>query len=176
VGESRTGRTSCFQGFYALVRCAMLMKSVVDDRWFGADRKLRLPLNGDEPVNLVPIDYVVNFIATVIRENPRQTEQYYHIVPKVPFTVRQVVNAIVDYFDFDGIELVGTRDVSEPNEIETLLAEYLGPYHSYFGTDSYFSTEEADKVMSWQPKNPQMQLKRWINFAVENKFGRERGN
>jgi nucleoside-diphosphate-sugar epimerase len=154
----------------------MLMKSVVDERWFGADRKLRLPLNGDEPVNLVPIDYVVKFIATVIRENPRPKEQYYHVVPKVPFTIRQVVDAIVDYFDFDGIELVGKRELSQPNEIETLLEAYLGPYHSYFGTDSYFSTEAADKVMSWQPENPQEQLKRWIDYAVESKFGRERAN
>ena len=172
VGHSMTGRTSCFQGFYAFVRCASLMKQALNDSRIDGKTRLRIPLTGDEPVNLVPIDYVVEFIATIVRDKPKQKEQYYHVVPKVPFTVRQVVNAIVDVFDFDGIELVGKNEVSGPNEIEKLMGENLGPYHTYFGTDSYFSTEEADKVMSWQPENPQEQLKRWINYAVDSKFGR----
>lgn len=173
VGDSMTGRTACYQGFYALLRCAQFMKRALDEGRLGDIKSLKIPLNGDEPVNLVPVDYVVDFIATVI-DDERKEGKIYHLVPKNPFTVKEVVDVISQYFKFDGIELVGQQDRTEINEIGILLSEYLGPYFKYFGTDSYYQTDNADTVMSWQPGDAKSQLMLWIDYAVQNKFGRKK--
>jgi nucleoside-diphosphate-sugar epimerase len=169
VGDSSTGETLCFQGFYSLVRCAAFFRDAMKRESF-IDKEFRIPLSGTEPVNLVPVDFVVSFIAECVTK-PELHNNTYHVVPKEPFTSKQVMESLVTYFNLKGFRFVGPGDLTDISRIESMLMDYLGPYYSYLGTDSYFSTLQADKVMEWHPSHPEV-LESLIHFAARTKFGR----
>jgi nucleoside-diphosphate-sugar epimerase len=86
VGDSVTGEIDRFEGPYLLV---LLM--------LGAPNELRLPMpsRGETPLNLVPIDYVVD-AGLHIAEHPRAKGRTFHLVDPDPLTVRRVIELIAD--------------------------------------------------------------------------------
>jgi thioester reductase-like protein len=80
VGDSNTGEGDPLSGMYLLM--LMLLSSPVDLR-------LPLPGRGDQPINLVPIDFVVR-AGKAIAEDARSTGKTYNIVDDRPLSVRRV--------------------------------------------------------------------------------------
>jgi thioester reductase-like protein len=80
VGDSRTGEIDRFEGVYLLL---MLMLNSPPD--------LRLPIpgRGDVPLNLVPIDYVVE-AGYAIAKNASTVGKTFHLVDPDPLTARKV--------------------------------------------------------------------------------------
>lgn len=86
VGDSRTGEIDRFEGPYLLV--LLMLNSPVDLR-------VPLPGRGDIPLNLVPIDYVVN-AGLAITNNPRAAGHTFHLVDPHPPTVHRVFEMIAE--------------------------------------------------------------------------------
>ncbi|MBC7173483.1 MAG: SDR family oxidoreductase, partial [Polyangiaceae bacterium] len=86
VGDSLTGEIDRFEGPYLLV---LLMLS--------SPGELRLPMpgHGDTPLNLVPIDYVVEAGMHIAR-HARAVGRTFHIVDPDPLTARRVIELIAD--------------------------------------------------------------------------------
>ncbi len=86
VGDSVTGEIDTFEGPYLLV---LLM--------LGAPGELRLPMpgRGDTPMNLVPIDYVVEAGMHIAR-HPKALGRTFHVVDPDPLTARRVIELIAD--------------------------------------------------------------------------------
>jgi thioester reductase-like protein len=80
VGDSKTGEGDPLSGMYLLM--LMLLSSPVDLR-------LPLPGRGDQPINLVPIDFVVQAGKT-IADDARSTGKTFNIVDDRPLSVRRV--------------------------------------------------------------------------------------
>ena len=80
VGDSQTGEGDPHSGMYLFI--LMLLSSPVDLR-------LPLPGRGDQPINLVPIDYVVQ-AGKAIADDPRSEGKTFHIVDDRPLSVRRV--------------------------------------------------------------------------------------
>jgi nucleoside-diphosphate-sugar epimerase len=80
VGDSQTGEGDPLSGMYLLM--LMLLNSPVDLR-------LPLPGRGDQPLNLVPIDFVVRAGAW-IADDPRSASKTFHLVDDRPLSVRRV--------------------------------------------------------------------------------------
>ena len=80
VGDSQTGEIDRFEGPYLLV---MLMLNAP------VDLRVPLPGRGDVPLNLVPIDYVVD-AGCVIARDPRSIGRTFHLVDPEPATAREV--------------------------------------------------------------------------------------
>lgn len=84
VGDSVTGEIDRFEGPYLLVM--LMLSSPVDLR-------MPMPGRGDVPLNLVPIDYVVD-AAYAIASDPRSVGRTFHIVDPEPLTARRVFELI----------------------------------------------------------------------------------
>jgi nucleoside-diphosphate-sugar epimerase len=84
VGDSRTGEIDRYEGPYLLV---LLMLSTP------VDLSVPLPGRGDVPLNLVPIDYVIE-AGLAIAEDARSLGRTFHLVDPEPATVREVFTRI----------------------------------------------------------------------------------
>ena len=84
VGDSVTGEIDRFEGPYLLV---LLM--------LGAPPDLRMPMpgRGDIPLNLVPIDFVVDAGMHIVAD-PRSIGRTFHIVDPDPLTARRVFELV----------------------------------------------------------------------------------
>ena len=84
VGDSRTGEVDRFDGPY------LLMMLVVTSP---PDLALPLPGRGDEPLNLVPIDWVAR-AAVAIGRHPGARGKTFHLVDAHPLTTRRVFELV----------------------------------------------------------------------------------
>ena len=84
VGDSRTGEVDRFDGPYLLM---LLILSAPQDF------PVLLPARGDAPLNLVPIDYVVQ-AAYRIGLSPQAIGKTFHLADPKPLTVRQVFQLV----------------------------------------------------------------------------------
>lgn len=86
VGDSVTGEIDHLEGPYLLV--LLMLSSPVDLR-------LPLPGRGDNPLNLVPVDYAVD-AGYAISKDPRSIGRTFHIVDEHPPTARRVFELIAE--------------------------------------------------------------------------------
>ena len=86
VGDSRSGEIDRMEGPYLLI--LLMLSSPVDLR-------VPLPGRGDVPLNLVPIDYVVE-AGYAIAKDPRSVGRTFHIVDENPPTARRVFELIAE--------------------------------------------------------------------------------
>ncbi len=84
VGDSSTGEIDRFEGPYLLV--LLMLSSPVDLR-------VPLPGRGDVPLNLVPIDYVVD-AGWAISDDARSVGRSFHLVDATPQSARRVFELI----------------------------------------------------------------------------------
>jgi nucleoside-diphosphate-sugar epimerase len=84
VGDSRTGEVDRFDGPYLLI---LLIVSSPQDF------PVLLPTRGDAPMNLVPIDYVVQ-AAQIIGKTPQAAGRTFHVTDPRPLTVRQMFQLV----------------------------------------------------------------------------------
>lgn len=84
VGDSATGEIDRFEGPYLLV---MLMLSAP------IDLRMPMPGRGDIPLNMVPIDYVVDAACSLVQDE-RSIGRTFHIVDPDPLTARRVFELI----------------------------------------------------------------------------------
>jgi thioester reductase-like protein len=84
VGDSMTGEIDRFEGPYLLV--LLMLNAPVDLR-------LPLPGRGETPLNLVPVDYVIE-AGLAIANDPRSISRTFHITDPEPVTARRVFELI----------------------------------------------------------------------------------
>ena len=84
VGDSQTGESDPNDGLYPLL--LMMLSAPVDLR-------LPLPGRGDQPFNMVPVDYVVR-AGLAIADDPRSSGKTFHVVDDRPLSVRRVFELV----------------------------------------------------------------------------------
>ncbi len=84
VGDSKTGEIDRMEGPYLLI--LLMLSSPMDLR-------VPLPGRGEQPLNLVPIDYVTD-AGLAIADDARSVGRTFHLVDDDPLTVRRVFELI----------------------------------------------------------------------------------
>jgi thioester reductase-like protein len=84
VGDSQTGEIDKFDGPYYLL--VLIVSSPVDV-------SLPLPGRGNSPLNLVPIDFVVD-AAVALADDPRAAGGTFHLTDPCPFSARAVYEIV----------------------------------------------------------------------------------
>ncbi len=84
VGDSRTGEVDRFDGPYLLILLVVASPP---------DLALPLPGRGDEPLNLVPIDWVAR-ASVALGRDPRARGRTFHLVDSHPLSARQVFELV----------------------------------------------------------------------------------
>jgi len=103
VGDSRTGYTTQFGGFYQFARLVSVLKQRYRDPNNGdiTHIPLRIPGRPEDVQNVVPVDFVSRVIAEVVL-NPAFHGRIYHLTNPEPPTNDMMKRCYEDYFGLEG--------------------------------------------------------------------------
>jgi len=142
VGDSKTGFTSTFHGFYA---CLELAHTLVNSMGMvGSNtekqKKTRISLDGTETKNFIPVDWVSEVITSIIT-HPQYHGQTYHLTPRERITSAMIRDVLEKSYGFNGAEFSGYgKPIENPDDIERLFYEQIRVYNSYWRDDPEFDT------------------------------------
>lgn len=142
VGDSKTGFTSTFHGFYACLELAHTLVSSLGTAGSYAESqtKMRISLNGTETKNFIPVDWVSAVITSIIT-HPQHHGQTYHITPRERITSVMIRDVLEKSYGFHGAEFTGYgKPIENPGDIERLFYEQIRVYNSYWRDDPEFDT------------------------------------
>ena len=148
VGDSRTGFTTTFHGFYAALRLAhtLLNSSAVDNN----GQPTRLTLSGTECKNLVSVDWVSAAIAEILVQ-PEHHGHTFHLTSSSPVTTRVMRDVLEELIDNCKNRFVGPGPLKDPSLLERLFYEQMQVYDSYWRDDPAFDTVNAQAALPGLP-------------------------
>lgn len=178
VGDSRTGFATSFRGFYVLAQFTHLVgqhaRRDAEGRWH---HPVRLDKSGHERRNFVPVDWVAHVMTEVVRQ-PHLHGETYHIAPTRPVSAAEIEAALRQYFDYYGVSLAEQNATTrgEATGIEQMFFAHMAKYMPYWDNDPEFDLTNTRAALS-DRSDPDIDvagLVRMIDFAVKNRFGRNR--
>jgi nucleoside-diphosphate-sugar epimerase len=169
VGDSRTGYTSSYHGFYRFLELI--------DTLAGSARSLplRFPGTGAEPRNLVSVDHVAKAITRIVGRKEWHGGTY-HLVARKPVLARRIKEVAERLLGISGMSWAGPGGATDPTDLERLFEKHLHDYWPYRHGDPAFSdtnTREALPDLS-VPEIDRPMLERLITFARKERWGRPR--
>jgi hypothetical protein len=176
VGDSQTGYTATFHGFYVLVKLAhTLVSRMVLGSTAGRLLVQGLGLSGEECKNLVPVDWVSAVFAHVF-SRPAHHGRTYHLVTRRPPSLAMIADVIQEAVE-EYSELADGRDafVADGGWFIDNFREQIEIYRAYWRDDPQF--DDAQRAAAAPLACPEMDaamLLRLARFAIEGNFGRAR--
>ncbi len=172
VGDSRTGHTTSYHGPYRFLELANRLAQPGGEpgqRWL----PLRLPFDGGELRNLVPVDWVSAAITRIVGRQALHG-RVYHLTAPHPTTVRDIKEVAVEELGLDGVELTGRAP--NPSALERAFLDGLQEYWPYLGSDPAFDCRNTLAAIPDlpAPRVDRELLRRLVRFAVSDCWGRGR--
>ncbi|MDO4582642.1 MAG: SDR family oxidoreductase [Planctomycetia bacterium] len=144
VGDSQTGYTLTYHGFYAVLKLAhTLAKRMPFTVGRGVRTLVTLGMSGSEHKNFVPVDWVASVFMRIFR-NPQWHGKTYHLTnPNPPLIldfVEVVQEAVEKYSEFsdENDAMVATEDWFQEN-----YAMQIAIYEPYLQDDPDFDTRNV---------------------------------
>jgi nucleoside-diphosphate-sugar epimerase len=170
VGDSVTGHTSSYHGFY---RFLQLGDRLAEPTASGRRRlPLRLPFGGDEPRNLVPVDWVAGAITRLLCR-PHWHGLTFHLTSPEPVAARLVREVAEEVLGIDGVTRTAPGEETAVGPLEETFLEYLQEYRPYLDGDPEFDCRNTQAALRDFPC-PRIDgnvLARLIRFAMANRWG-----
>ncbi len=171
VGDSTTGFTSTFHGFYTPLQLGI---GIARRRGFhdeGGKWLLgQLQLQGDERKNLVPVDWV-SAVITYVVQHPECHGSTYHLTNPSPVTTELMERVFTD----SAREMAKDPKTSDVSAEETTVdfRDNMGAYRSYLRNDPEFDCSNTLSAVAHLPC-PTINYQRLMNlarFALGANFG-----
>jgi thioester reductase-like protein len=175
VGDSRTGYTSSYHGFYRFLELADRLARPEGEP--GTRRlPLRLPFGGNEPRNLVPVDWVSRAVLRIM-SRPEFRARTYHLTSPEPVRVREIKAVAERELGVGGVELAGPDPLLAPTDLERAFREGIREYWPYLGGDPVFDCRNTLAALPDlpAPRIDSTVLARLVRFALADNWGRRRG-
>jgi thioester reductase-like protein len=175
VGDSLTGYTSSYHGFYRFLELADRLAR--PEGQLGKRRlRLRLPFGGDEPRNLVPVDWVSKAVLRIM-SRPECHARTYHLTSPEPVPAREIKAVAERELGINGVELTGSDPLRAPTDLERSFEEGLREYWPYLGGDPVFDRRNTLAALPDLPvpRIDSDRLARLVRFALADNWGRRRG-
>jgi len=140
IGDSQTGFTTTFHGFYALLRVVytMAMSEGLHTKPEPTYVPVRITLDGHERKNLVPVDWVSAVMAHIVT-SPEYHGMTYHLTPQQPVTSQMLCEVVERINNFHGTQFFGgLEEIPDPTESEKLFYEHIRIYNAYWRDDPVF--------------------------------------
>lgn len=153
VGDSETGFSTTFHGFYVALQLAHTLRQGWDDLYGDDDDAcFRVNLDGTELKNLVPVNWVSAVISEIVN-NSNYHNQTYHLTSDSPVSTATIHSVLDACCDNRGVtRLIGAKTVIEnPNDVEKLFYENMQVYGSYWKNDPVF---DCSNTMAAAPHLP----------------------
>ena len=177
VGDSETGYTSTYHGLFMYLR---LLSMLVPLQERNADGKIvtpiELPMNGDEPRNLVPIDWVSKVITHLVM-TPEAHDRTYHLAPDQCTTVKEIIDFCYSYFNSTGAKFVGAdAEISTNNEFAQTFFENAEIYSTYDTNDPEFCKANVRQFAGHLPCPviDEAMVVRFLEFGKQDNWGKRR--
>ncbi|MFN0198576.1 MAG: SDR family oxidoreductase [Planctomycetaceae bacterium] len=176
IGDSKTGFTNTFHGFYAALQLAFMLTkafdhSVNETGLMGGER-VQFKLSGHESKNLIPVDWVSEVMSYVI-SHPEHHGKTYHLTPLHPVTTRLFRDVLEEVCGSYGAMFLGPdAEFDHPSEPEKLFYEHMQVYNSYWRDDPVFDCTNTLQAAPHLPSpyvNREM-LVRLAKIAVDMNF------
>ncbi|MEX0793783.1 MAG: SDR family oxidoreductase [Pirellulaceae bacterium] len=175
VGDSTTGFTTSYHGFYTPLRLVHALVTTlpwevfVQGDWLGT-----LQLTGEERKNLVPVDWVSAAMTQVI-SRPELHGQTYHFTNPQPTTVADMLAAIgANILDLARTDEEAKNNLAaDPQAMMESFREQMKVYQSYWSDDPTFDSTRTEGAMPHLPcpavDHDVMDL--LIRYAINKNFG-----
>ena len=175
VGDSQTGYTSTYHGLYLYLRFLDLLVPQQERNEDGVfETRVKLPIDGDEPRNLVPVDWVAKSICHLVR-TPEAFGKTYHLSPEQGTTTRELIEFCYEYYNSGGVEFGGAgSERTADSEFAQKLFENTSIYASYETSEPIFDKRNMDRFaghLVCPPIDKEMIFK-FIEFGRNNNWGR----
>ncbi len=177
-GDSKTGYTNTYHGIYLYLR---LMALLTPRQPIGPDgvrvTRLRLPLQGDERRNVIPVDWVSK-VMTHLFLNPDAHGHTFNLAPEECLTARQLIDAGYSFFNSTGVEYIGYGpiDPSTYNDLEAASLPGLAMYNNYESTDPTFDCTNLKRFAGDFPcpAIDEEMLHTYIRYGEADRWGKRR--
>ncbi len=177
VGDSTSGFTSTFHGFYAPLKLAhTLVSKVVRGATAGSLLIAALGLRGDERKNFVPVDWVSATICH-LHGNSDCRGSTYHLTSPHPTSIAEM--AAVMQQVVEAMSPLGESDTSWNYDgawFEKTFREQMAVYGAYWRDDPQFDVTNTRRAAPHLPCPcvDSAMLTRLARYAIESNFGRGR--
>ena len=200
VGDSETGKSLSFTGFYNIAKIFTLIKRLIQRRIKDNPEKyrqsqiyqegeklffpLKFPCAADSTVNLVPIDYVVDTILK-LADTDRSFGQVYHITnPHPPKTV-ELLNEGCKMMHLEGIEFVECSFSNATDLIRKEINDYarlglnisfcleIKEYIHYLFGEPNFDLSNVRETLKSNFKEPPVITPEFLEMLINYAIGRQ---
>lgn len=172
VGDSETGFTTSYHGFYLPLQLAYTMAGRIPPEEMGDRFFARLGLKGLEGKNFVPVDWVADAIAQLVLR-PECHGQTYHLSSPEPVTVRLIQQVIQESIRRWSKRTTATKANQRDLDVcEQLFEHHMQVYQSHWRDDPIFDRTNTDRVLPELPCPP-MDYDRMLTIArypIEQNF------
>jgi len=178
AGDSRTGYTSTYHGLYMYLQLmAVLNRNTEPDEHGVRHTNIRLNMSGDEPRNIVPVDWVASVIAHLLAREESHGLTY-HLSPIDPITPRQIIEAGYRFFNSCGVEFCGPEHDADDaiSRAERATYDNKTMYEAYEHSDPEFDTTNLQRMAPDLPcpRIDEAMLHRFLKFGEEDRWGRRK--
>jgi len=145
VGHSRTLGATTFSGFYGFVRQLVQFRGMIDRVQSGLLERtaVRLRIDPDAPINLVPIDTVAREAVTIALS--AASEGVFHLTHASPPQIGLATRTVFAMLELHEPTFVG--DGEELGWLDKRLDERMEFYRSYITGDRRFDRSRADAAL-----------------------------
>ncbi|MEK6261675.1 MAG: SDR family oxidoreductase [Planctomycetota bacterium] len=153
IGDSQTGMTTTYHGFYAALKLAHTIVKMLPCDMTGlvGGHPVRLTLDGTETKHLVPVDWVSAVMAHVLTHSGLHGKTY-HLTPKHPVTTRLIRDVLEKSVGFYGARLIGANKLpGNASEAEIVFYEHIRVYNSYWKMDPVFDRTNTEAAAPHLP-------------------------
>jgi hypothetical protein len=166
AGDSQTGYTSTYHGLYVYLKLmSVICRNVAPGPDGVRHTPVQLQMTGDEPRNVVPVDWV-------------SAGRTYHLAPNEPVTPRRTIEAGYTYFNSRGVEFTGAKELTpQPvSNLDQVARDNMSVYEPYETTDPNF---DATNLRRYLPDLPcpsidEAMLHRYWRFGEQDRWGKRR--
>jgi thioester reductase-like protein len=172
VGESETGYTSSYTGFYRVLEMAVRLAGTPDPSGVRF-LPLRLPLRGDEPCNLVCVDWVSRAIVELLHD-PCGAGRTFHLTSDSPATAALIKQTAATILRVEGVEFAGPGLLTAPTSAEEAFWDGVQRYWPYLGGTPAFDNRNTRSLLPHLPA-PVIdtdRMARLVRFATADRWGR----
>jgi thioester reductase-like protein len=170
IGDSRTGYTSTYHGFYRFLELADRLARPQSTRRV---LPLRLPFAETAPRNLVPVDWVSQAIVRLIAR-PRSRGRTFHLTARRPVHARLIKEVAERVLKIDGVRFGGPGPLADPSSLESTFLDHVREYWPYLHGDPVFDRRHVRAALPDlpPPRVDRAMLARMVRFAAARRWGR----